>query len=274
MLFKRVVTAIVLLLLLALSVTVAAPWGFPALGLCFVAIAVLEWMRLLKLSRALAVALALAEGAGLVCLALYGSESLKYALLDASAVLWTGLLLLLLVKRRFFEIKPWRAAYVLAGMLFLGACGLALLMAYQMGLVFLVSALALVWIADIFAYFCGRAFGKHKLAPAISPGKTIEGALGGALAVVVLALGSTRIASLSDSLFARLCAHLPLAVVVLVLIFLVMLSIAGDLFESHLKRQAGVKDSGTVLPGHGGILDRIDALLPVLPIAVLFGRYL
>ena len=274
MLLRRVVTAIALLLLLALSLSVAAPWGFPVLGLCFVAIGVLEWMRLLQLPRALAMLLALAEGIALVCLALYGSASLQDALLQISALLWTGLLVLLLVRRRFFDVKPWRAGYALLGMLFLGACGLSLLIAYRMSLVFLVSALALVWIADIFAYFCGRAFGKHKLAPAISPGKTIEGAVGGAIAVVLLALGSTRIGALSDSLFAVLCAHLPLALVVLVLVFLVMLSIAGDLFESHLKRQAGVKDSGTVLPGHGGILDRIDALLPVLPIAVLFGRYL
>ena len=277
MLLKRVVTAIALLLLLVLSVTVAAPFGFPAVTVCFVAIGVLEWMRLLGVPRPAALALALAEGVALVFFAALdrsGTTQISDAILQTSAVVWCALLVLLLVRRRFFEVKPWRVAYAVAGMLFLLAAGLALMIAFDRGLVFLVSALALVWIADIFAYFCGRAFGKHKLAPAISPGKTIEGALGGAIAVVVLALGSTHIAGLADSLFGVLCAHLPLAVVVLVLVFLVMLSIAGDLFESHLKRQAGVKDSGTVLPGHGGILDRIDALLPVLPIAVLFGRYL
>jgi phosphatidate cytidylyltransferase len=272
MLLKRVVTAIVLLLLLALSVTVAAPWGFPAVALCFVAIGVLEWMRLLGVPRALALVLALAEGLAMVYLAYLdhsgSSNQITDLLLQTSGLLWCALLVLLLVRRRFFDVRPWRAAYAAAGMLFLGAAGLALLIAYARGLVFLVSVLALVWIADIFAYFCGRAFGRHKLAPAISPGKTIEGALGGALAVVVLALASTHIPALADSLLALLVAHLPLAMVVLVLI------IAGDLFESHLKRQAGVKDSGAVLPGHGGILDRIDALLPVLPIAVLFGRYL
>jgi phosphatidate cytidylyltransferase len=277
MLLKRVVTAIALLLLLALSVTVAAPWGFPAVALCFVAIGVLEWMRLLGVPRAGALLLALAEGLAMIYLAYLdrsGAMQLIDLLLQTSAVLWCALLALLLVRRRFFNVKPWRVAYAAAGMLFLAAAGLALLMAYNKGLVFLVSVLALVWIADICAYFCGRAFGKHKLAPAISPGKTVEGAIGGVVAVVLLALGSTRIAALSDSFFAVLSAHLPLVAVVLVLVFLVMLSICGDLFESHLKRQAGVKDSGTVLPGHGGILDRIDALLPVLPIAVLFGRYL
>jgi phosphatidate cytidylyltransferase len=160
------------------------------------------------------------------------------------------------------------------GLLFLGACGLSLLFAYRTGLVYLVSILALVWIADIAAYFCGRAFGRHKLAPVISPGKTIEGALGGIAFVVVLATLSTQMPALSDSFFSQLWQHLDAPLFELVVILLVMLSIAGDLFESHLKRQAGVKDSGTLLPGHGGVLDRVDALLPVIPIAVLFGHYL
>jgi phosphatidate cytidylyltransferase len=274
MLIKRVVTALVLLLLLVVALTLAAPWGFPVLALAFVAVAVREWMSLMGLPRTPSVVLALGEAIGLSALALYASIDLLEAILIASAVLWLGLLLMLLWKRRFPEVKRYRAAYTVAGILFPGACALGLMLAYRQGLVYMVSALALVWVADIAAYFCGRAFGRHKLAPTISPGKTVEGALGGILAVVLLALASTQIESLDSSYFMVLRAKMPLMLVVLVLVLLVMLSITGDLFESHLKRQAGVKDSGSLLPGHGGVLDRIDALLPVVPIAVLFGRFL
>jgi phosphatidate cytidylyltransferase len=274
MLIKRVVTALVLLLLLGIGLTVAAPWGFPVLALAFVAVAVREWMSLMGLSRTTAVVLALLEAIALSALALYAGNDLLQVILTASGVLWIGLMLILLVRRRFPEVKAHRAAYTLAGILFPGACAVGLLLAYRQGLVYMVSALALVWIADIAAYFCGRAFGRHKLAPSISPGKTIEGAVGGIIAVVLLALASTHIRGLDASYFKVLEEKMPVAALVLVLVLLVALSITGDLFESHLKRQAGVKDSGSILPGHGGVLDRIDALLPVVPIAVLFGRFL
>ncbi|NTV96243.1 MAG: phosphatidate cytidylyltransferase [Thiobacillus sp.] len=123
-------------------------------------------------------------------------------------------------------------------------------------LVLVAAAVAVV--ADSAAYFAGRRYGKHKLAPTISPGKTREGALGGALAVlgyaVVVALVSGRAPSLS-----LLAAFLALFV----------LSVLGDLFESWLKRRAGIKDSGNLLPGHGGVLDRIDSQLAVLPVAAM-----
>lgn len=132
----------------------------------------------------------------------------------------------------------------------------------------LLGALAVVWIADIAAYFSGRTFGRHKLAPVISPGKTWEGAAGAATGVVI-AGGATFI-----YLFP---GEIPLTVLLSLAVFLVGLtaiSIEGDLFESMLKRQAGVKDSGTILPGHGGILDRIDSLTSTLPFAGLLGLWL
>lgn len=132
----------------------------------------------------------------------------------------------------------------------------------------LLGALALVWIADIAAYFAGRAFGRHKLAPGISPGKTWEGAAGAAVGVV-FAGGATIIYLFPGDIPAAVLASLAMF-----LIAFTAISIEGDLFESMLKRQAGIKDSGAILPGHGGILDRIDSLTSTLPFAGLLGLFL
>jgi phosphatidate cytidylyltransferase len=136
--------------------------------------------------------------------------------------------------------------------------------------------MAIVWVADIGAYFAGKAFGKHKLAPKISPGKSWEGAIGGCIAVLVL--GSLSViygGPLFANTFAVRVEHaFGWAALLPILVLLVAFSIAGDLFESQLKRRAGMKDSSNLLPGHGGVLDRIDALIPVLPLAALIGARL
>ena len=134
---------------------------------------------------------------------------------------------------------------------------------------FVLSLLLVVWLADIGAYFAGKAFGKHKLAPSISPGKTWEGAIGGWLAVMIVAAVAVATHAFAPTLFSALLDHLGTARAFATLTLLVVFSVVGDLFESMLKRQAGVKDSSNLLPGHGGVLDRIDALLPVLPLAML-----
>ena len=122
----------------------------------------------------------------------------------------------------------------------------------------LLVVLVLVWVADSAAYFVGRAWGRHKLAPAISPGKTWEGAAGGMAGALVYAIICKRF--FDDVGWAAYLAAAAL---------LALLSIVGDLFESAAKRRAGVKDSGALLPGHGGILDRIDSATAVLPLAAL-----
>jgi phosphatidate cytidylyltransferase len=127
-------------------------------------------------------------------------------------------------------------------------------------------ALAVAWIADTAAYFVGRRWGRRKLAPSISPGKTWEGAAGGLI-------GAAAYAMILSILFAgmqgtRMAAFLGAAAL------LVAVSIVGDLFESAVKRQAGVKDSGSILPGHGGMLDRIDSATAVLPVAALLVPWL
>jgi phosphatidate cytidylyltransferase len=158
------------------------------------------------------------------------------------------------------------------GVLLLCCTWLALMMSKTFSIDFLLSVLLVVWMADIAAYFSGKAFGKHKLAPDISPGKTWEGVVGAVVGVFLLSyvwLTATDYFSWpSSSIFDRLSAH-GFVVLVSGLLFLVMMSVAGDLIESLVKRSAGAKDSSQLLPGHGGILDRIDALLPTLPLAVM-----
>jgi phosphatidate cytidylyltransferase len=124
--------------------------------------------------------------------------------------------------------------------------------------------MAVAWVSDIAAYFTGRAWGRRKLAPNISPGKTWEGVAGAFVGVVVYGVA----VGLSTGWLAEL-SFVALLGAVLALLLLTALGVVGDLFESLLKRQAGIKDSSQILPGHGGVLDRIDSLLAILPPAAL-----
>lgn len=160
-----------------------------------------------------------------------------------------------------------RVGGLMAGAIVLVPACLALMQLRALAPIFLLAVMASVWVADIAAYACGRAFGRYKLAPAISPGKTWEGAAGAVVGVLIYG-------SVAAWAFGRMPAT-PGAWLLfsLSLILLTTVSILGDLFESLAKRQAGVKDSGTILPGHGGALDRIDSLtstMPLVGLAVLF----
>lgn len=153
-----------------------------------------------------------------------------------------------------------RKTGLVLGIIVLAPACLALIHLHGLSPLVLLAAMAIVWIADIAAYFCGKRFGRHKLAPTISPGKTWEGVAGALAGVVVygvlLAWGLNR---LPDSIVSG-------ALLLPVFLLLAVISILGDLFESLLKRQANAKDSGTLLPGHGGVLDRIDSLTSTLPL--------
>jgi len=127
----------------------------------------------------------------------------------------------------------------------------------------LLAVMGLVWVADIGAYFTGRAFGKRKLAPSISPGKTWEGVAGAGVGVLIYGSAVLMLTPIGKGL------ELPVVALGLMLVSMTAISVIGDLFESLLKRQAGIKDSSRLLPGHGGVLDRIDSLTSTLPVAAL-----
>ncbi|CAN7323516.1 phosphatidate cytidylyltransferase [Trinickia sp. LjRoot230] len=270
MLKTRVITAIALLAVF-LPVTFYGPVSaFGALIAIVVVLAAWEWARLLGLSGVAAIGYAV-----LAALALWASTRLGSGmravrpLFEAAAVFWVLAGPFVLVRKPQLAHGPWRLFLFLAGLILFVACWHALLAARLIGVSFVLSVLIVVWLADVGAYFAGKAFGTHKLAVAISPGKTWEGAAGGWLAV--LAVGAVAMATLAfaPTIFSTLVTRLGWGRAVLALTLLVAFSIVGDLFESLMKRQAGVKDSSALLPGHGGVLDRIDALLPVLPLAML-----
>jgi phosphatidate cytidylyltransferase len=195
----------------------------------------------------------------------------------AASVTW--LLLSLSMLRR--GVSGWQAwptmPRLLVGFALLGCAWLALVQAHQTGLVFLLSVLTLVWAADIAAYAGGRAFGRRKLAPTLSPGKSWEGAISGFFGVCLLAVFwlwfDDRFPSTTSSLFSALWMAGPVWLLA-ALLLLTATSVVGDLLESLVKRGAGMKDSSQLLPGHGGVLDRVDALLPVLPVAMLVAQIL
>jgi len=170
----------------------------------------------------------------------------------------------------------WRieSAPVLAfvGWLLLTATWVAVVQVRTRAAGLLLALMAIIWVADTAAYFAGRRYGRNKLAPSISPGKTWEGVYGAMIAVAIYALALLPLASSSGWVHAIDLTTTLASVAVALLI--AILSIVGDLFESQLKRQRGVKDSGRILPGHGGVLDRIDALLAAMPGAALVEHYL
>ena len=167
----------------------------------------------------------------------------------------------------WWMLKGWFSSRLLSavlGLLTLSAVWNAADLLYEHDTGLLFAGLLLVWVFDSASYFVGRAIGNIPLAPAISPKKTVEGLLGG--------VGAVFIGSLIYRLFER--SALPLAVLLSAVFSLAVLALLGDLFISALKRYAGVKDTGRLLGHHGGILDRIDGVLPVLPIVALLSPWI
>lgn len=270
MLLQRVLTALALLALLVPAMLVPQSWPFAVLTLLLIGAAAWEWVRLNGGADAVAV-FAGALVAGSCALA----WRLGWVQRPPAALWWciTGLWVL----GGTYALKSGPAlwprlsglARQMLGLVALVVAWLALAVAHARGLNFLLSVLCLVWTADIAAYFGGRRFGRRKLALAISPGKSWEGVWSGMLGVMLLAglwrwLDSITGAD-SPSLFTVLNSQLGLGVAVVAVVFLCALSVMGDLVESLVKRAVGAKDSSRLLPGHGGVLDRVDALLPVLP---------
>lgn len=272
MLIPRILTAVVLLAVLIPVVTVGPVWLWGLASLLLLLVAYAEWSRLVSgalpgLSQVIAIAVS-----GLAIVAILPSGRIPQPLLIA-ACFPAALFWFLEAPRRLSAHRAGAGRCVLALWL-LGACWLALYDLRAAGPAVLVTAMAIVWVADIAAYFAGRAFGRRKLAPSISPGKSWEGAIAGMLAVAILGMVSAKFALLSGALPAVLLGHFGIPAAALILALLAGLSVVGDLFESLLKREAGVKDSGKLLPGHGGALDRIDALIPTMPVVALLHQLL
>jgi phosphatidate cytidylyltransferase len=273
MLGQRIVTAVVLLALLLPAVWVGGLF-FAALTLAFIAAAAWEWARLNGYAGAAAVAcvVGVALAGVLAGRAGWATQPPAVGWWLVGALWVVGGTLVLAAGPAAWARWP-RPVRLVLGLIALCAGWLALVQARALGLSFLLSVFCLVWVADIAAYFGGRALGRRKLAPSISPGKSWEGVWSGLFAVALLALvwcwADTRWNLSGDtSLYHRLHDQLGLAGLVLVAMFLAAMSVVGDLLESLVKRAAGAKDSSRLLPGHGGVLDRIDALLPVFPLAL------
>ena len=266
MLKDRVVTAILLLggLLGAVFLLPAAGWVVLCAAVC--AAAAWEWGGLARFEYPLRMSTAIVFGIACAALGFVtglgrgepAGALLLIPLYGISALFWVFVVPPWLARKWTFT-RPLLASLV--GFVVLIPTALALMQLRALGPWVLLGTMAVVWVADIAAYFSGRAFGRHKLAPSISPGKTWEGAVGATLAVLLFGFG-VLVALGADHAGGALA-------IAAALIAWTALSVIGDLFESLLKRQAGLKDSGSLLPGHGGILDRIDSLTSTLPLVAL-----
>ena len=271
MLKTRIITAVVLLaVLLAVLFSGFYP-AFVAVVLVFLMAAVTECFQLFGRTRKQAAVVALFWAAAFAYAFLYNPNVAYKFWFGLASAIW----LLRFVPSLATGLPPVEGIRsTLLGMLYaitIISCFAAIVILFQHSAMYLLSVLALVWIADIGAYFSGKAFGKRKLAPTISPGKSWEGAIGGGIAVLVLSMLVILFGSpwLADTFVVKLQASLGWVATIGILVVITAASVVGDLFESQLKRRAGVKDSSNLLPGHGGVLDRIDALIPVLPLASL-----
>ncbi|MBL8471018.1 MAG: phosphatidate cytidylyltransferase [Rhodocyclaceae bacterium] len=269
---KRIITAIVLLALVAAALTWLPPLGWLGFAALIAGLAGWEWGALAGHGAGLRVAYGLFCALAVLLLAAAGLDDWRHphgpllpVLYGVATAFWL-LVVPLWLKRR------WPAAGTLGsltGLVVIVPSALALAQLRWPSASFLLAAMALVWVADIAAYFSGRAFGRRKLAPAISPGKTWEGVYGALVAVNIYGALVLRYALPPAVLDKLPSSAAGWALGLFAMLALTALSIIGDLFESLLKRQAGIKDSSQLLPGHGGVLDRIDSQTSTLPLVAL-----
>ena len=273
----RVIAALILTpIAIAAILLLPTPWMLALAALLFLG-GLWEWFRLADIEDTLARSVLLVVNLALMVAIVWGSrtsQGFSYVLLQLMTVIGVAWWLLALLWLRHFEFGANHAATharvfkLAAGTLAIvpAWCALGFLHGSEAdGHRWLFVALAIVWAADTGAYFAGRRFGKRKLSPRISPNKTVEGLVGGLVCGLVVALAFAPFAG------ARL-GELPL--VALAAFAAVLFSVVGDLFESLLKRHVGAKDSGALIPGHGGILDRIDGVVAALPVFTLAKAWL
>lgn len=277
MLKQRIITALVLLAILLPALFYPSPVPFAAVVLVLMAGGAWEWGRLNGCGPLASVVV------GAVCIALCAASWLLGLADQPLGPLWLaagGFWVLGGAWLLHAGVPGWPRipgpVRLVAGVLALWLAWLAVVQARTVGINFLLSVMTLVWMADIAAYFAGRTLGlrftRSKLAPSISPGKSWEGVWGGVAGVLVLAVcwvvADARLQAPVASLYTQLATQ-GWWLLVLGALFMAAMSVVGDLIESLIKRSAGVKDSSNLLPGHGGVLDRVDALLPTLPLAMM-----
>jgi phosphatidate cytidylyltransferase len=274
MLKTRVITALVLLAVLLPILFLLPAIYIGAFFLAALLAVAWEWSILLA-PQARRAAWLYALFCFAIILFLLGMQnaSWQFALLLLSVIFWFFVAPFILAKGINLSLPKLRPFYVVLGLILLPATWFSLVFLRELGLVFLLTSIALVWVADIGAYFIGKAFGKRKLAIQISPGKSVEGAIGGLLLSYGYALLCVIYLPFESTLFGAWAIRFGWVAMFLMVTVLVAFSIFGDLFESQLKRLAGVKDSSHLLPGHGGVLDRVDALIPTMPIAALLAGF-
>ena len=277
MLKQRIITALALLAVLLPALFADSPQPFLLLSILMIGAGAWEWGNMNGMSSRQAIL------SGVICVDLCvfawwagwttSTDAWVWWMAGAS---WVGLTAWMLQR----GVQGWalwhRDLRWLLGLFMLWLAWLAMAQARTASVQLLLSIFCLVWAADVFAYFCGKALGgriiHRKLAPTVSPGKSWEGAIGGLLGVFVLAWVWMQLEQTyqwpGTSLFTHMMTH-GVFLWALSLIFITTMSVVGDLVESLVKRSAGVKDSSNLLPGHGGVLDRLDALLPSLPIALM-----
>lgn len=261
MLRQRITTAVVVLVVMLPGLWLLPNAWWALLCALVIAAGAWEWAGLATFTPTWRMLFTAAVGG--TCLALVpltATEPLPWmtSIWAAASIFWVVLALPWIVRRHH-----WRAPVLLAlsGWMVLVPAWLAVVFFQRMPLL-LLAVMAVIWIADTAAYFAGRRFGRRRLAPQVSPGKTWEGVIGAATGVLAywLLLALPPYAAMPDLGQWRVLATF---------VAMTGLGIVGDLFESWMKREAGVKDSGTLLPGHGGVLDRIDAMVAALPFAAL-----
>ena len=257
----RTLTALIMTPVAVAAVLLLPTQWLAAAAAVVLLVALWEWYRLAGVEDTLAHGVLMVCNLALVVALVWASRTstgfnwVLLQLMVVAGVLW-WLLALIWLGRFGFDS---RVAKLAAGTLAMVPAWCAMAMIHgdgPNGHRWLLAALAIVWAADTGAYFAGRKFGRRKLAPRVSPNKTIEGLAGGALAGVVVGIGFALFAGASPG---------QLPAIALVALVAVLFSVVGDLFESLLKRHVGVKDSGHLIPGHGGILDRLDGVLAALP---------
>jgi len=285
MLKQRVITAIVLLIVL-IGAYMAGPVvlsGVMAIGFT---VALWEWLKLAGINTKASALVAAVLGVGMSSLTYFAYQEIASGMEGSAALLstlssafiyyilfitllWIGISIRVFFARHTgMKVAPVMVA--LSGIFFVPAAWLSFVGMYAtFGISMILSLLVIVWVADIMAYFTGMAFGKHRMSPAISPKKSWEGAAGGMLSVILLGYVAAYFMPGVDTIPSVVINACGAGVWAVVAFFLVVLSIIGDLYESALKRQAGIKDSSNLLPSHGGFYDRMDALMPTLPAGFL-----